>query len=99
MWRQIARLSHSMRAGGADRCCRRFRGVIVTEIEFCLRTGRALLPTKPDKAAIFLNRVLAGTLDPRLKSLVAPVLSMIDRNDLEAAGRWLDRALKYDEVL
>ena len=83
---------------GAYRYWRRFQVVIVTEIEFCLRTARALLPTKPDRALIFLNRILADTVDPRLRSLVTPVLTMIDRNDLEAAGRWLDRALRYDEA-
>ena len=72
--------------------------MIVTDIEFCLRTARALLPTKPEKAAIFVKRVVAETADPRLRFLVSPVLLMIQEKDVEAAGRWLERALSYHEA-
>lgn len=70
----------------------------VTDSEFALRTARELLPDYPVKAVIFVNRVLTGTVDPRLRFLVEPILSMIEQNDLEAAWRWLDRALTYEQA-
>jgi hypothetical protein len=72
--------------------------MIVNDVEFCLRMARALLPTRPLKAAIFVNRALAETVDPRLRFLVSPALSMIKDYDIEAADRWLDRALKHHEA-
>ena len=67
---------------------------IVTDSEFALRTARESPPGNPAKAVIFVNRVLTGTVDARLRFLVQPALSMIEENDLEAACRWLDRALR-----
>jgi hypothetical protein len=72
--------------------------MIVNDVEFCLRMARALLPTRPLKAATFVNRALAETVDPRLRFLVLPAVSMIENYDIEAADRWLDRALKYHEA-
>ena len=71
---------------------------IVTGSEFALRTSGELLPGYPAKALVFVNRALAGTVDPRLRFLVEPILSMIEQNDLEAAWRWLDRALTYEQA-
>ena len=71
---------------------------IVTGSEFALRSARELLPGYPAKALVFVNRALTGTVDPRLRFLVQPALSMIEENDLEAACRWLDRALTYGQV-
>ena len=78
--------------------CRASKRMIVNDVEFCLRMARALLPTRPLKAATFVNRALAETVDARLRFLVLPTLSMIEHYDIEAADRWLDRALKYREA-
>jgi hypothetical protein len=72
--------------------------VVVTDVEFALNTARALLPAYPEKAAVFVNRVLADTADPRLRFLVSPTLSMIEHDDMEAAIRWLDRAVNYEQA-
>jgi hypothetical protein len=40
-----------------------------------------------DKAAVFVNRVLADTVDQRLRFLLLPALAAIERNDAEAATR------------
>jgi hypothetical protein len=50
-----------------------------------------------EKAAVFINRVLAETMDPRLRFLLHPVIGAIERRDLEAAARWLDRAVLYEQ--
>ena len=70
----------------------------MTDVEFALHTARALLPAYPDKAAVFINRVLVDTADPRLRFLVSPALTMIENNNSEAAVRWLDRALNYEQA-
>jgi hypothetical protein len=57
----------------------------VSDVEFALRTARALLPAYPEKAVVFVNRALAGTLDPRLRFRIAPALTMIEQNNAEAA--------------
>jgi hypothetical protein len=69
----------------------------VTEAEFALRTARALLSTHPDKAANFVNRALSITVDPRLRVWVRPILTMLKEADIDAAGRWLERALSYEQ--
>jgi hypothetical protein len=66
----------------------------VTDLEFCLNVAGALLPDL-EKAAVFISRALAETVDPRLRSLLIPALSAIEQNDPEAAARWLDRAMNY----
>ena len=71
---------------------------VVTNSEFALRTARELLPGYPAKALVFVNRVLTGTVDPRLRFRVEPILYMIEQNDLEAARRWLERALAYEQT-
>jgi hypothetical protein len=68
----------------------------VTDVEFCLNTARALLPDL-DKATVFVNRALANTVDPRLRFLLLPALAAIGRKDTEAAARWLDRAISYEQ--
>jgi hypothetical protein len=68
----------------------------VTEVEFCLGVARALLPDLV-KAAVFLNRTLAETVDQRLRSLLLPALSAIEQNNPEAAARWLDKAVYYEQ--
>jgi len=57
--------------------------------------ARALLPNL-EKAAVFVNRAMADTVDRRLQFLLLPVLSAIARKDTEAAARWLDRAISYE---
>jgi len=63
----------------------------LNDIEFRLNTARALLPNL-EKAAVFINRALADTVDRRLRFLLAPALAAIARKDTEAAARWLERA-------
>ena len=70
----------------------------MTDVEFALRTARALLPAYPEKALVFVNRALADTVDPRLRFLVSPALTMIENNNAEAGIRWLDRALNYERA-
>ena len=72
--------------------------MLVTRAEFTLRTARALLPARPERALVFINRALAETVDPRLRNLISPALSMLERNNVEAAGRWLDRAIEYERA-
>jgi hypothetical protein len=41
---------------------------------------------------------LSVTADPRLRILMAPALSALERKDAAAARKWLDRACKYEEA-
>jgi hypothetical protein len=52
-----------------------------------------LTAERTSRAAIVANRALAETLGPRLRFLLSPVPDMIERYDIETAGRWLERAL------
>jgi len=70
----------------------------VTELEFALRTARALVSTLPDKATDFVANALAGTVDPRLRHLIGPALAALGRDDAIAARKWLDRACKYERA-
>ena len=56
---------------------------LVTDVEFCLSVARALLPDL-EKAAVFINRALAESVDQRLRSLLLPALNAIEQNDLAA---------------
>ena len=68
----------------------------MSDIEFCLGIARALMPNL-EKAPVFINRVLAETMDPRLRFLLQPAIEAIERGDLEAAAKWLDRAVLYEQ--
>jgi hypothetical protein len=68
----------------------------VSDVEFCLSVSRALLPDL-ERAAVFVNRALADTVDRRLQFLLQPVLAAIARKDAEAAARWLDQAINYEQ--
>jgi hypothetical protein len=70
----------------------------LTELEFALRTARALVSTLPDKAINFVGDALARTVDPRLRHLIQPALSALGRNDAIAARKWLDRACEYERA-
>ena len=66
----------------------------MSDIGFCLSIARALLPNL-EKAAVFVSRALADTVDQRLRFLLQPALAAITRKDADAAARWLDRAINY----
>jgi hypothetical protein len=68
---------------------------MVTELQYLLRTARALLPAFPEKAEGFVVRAASLTVDPRLRFLITPGLAAIDRGD--AARKWLERACAYQE--
>jgi hypothetical protein len=68
----------------------------LTELEFVLRTARALVSTFPDKATNFATNALALTVDRRLRTLIKPALTALGRNDTIAARKWLDRACEYE---
>lgn len=70
----------------------------VTEIEFQLRTARAISAASPAKAIGFVLCALSLTVDARLRFLIAPALSALERNDAEAAKKWLDRACEYEQA-
>lgn len=60
---------------------RRARAHAVTELEFALRTARALLSALPDKATDFFANTLARRVDPRLRHLIEPALAALGRDD------------------
>jgi hypothetical protein len=70
---------------------------MVTELQYLLRTARALLPAFPEKAEGFVVRAASLTVDPRLRFLITPGLAAIDRGDAAAARKWLERACAYQE--
>ena len=72
--------------------------MLVSEVEFLLRSARALLPVQPEPAYHFLSRALSVTVDARLRFLMAPALSALARKDAAAARKWLDRACEYEET-
>lgn len=73
-------------------------GSALTDLEFALRTARALVSTLPEKATSFVADALARTVDPRLRHLIEPILAALGRNDVTAARKWLDRACEYEEA-
>ena len=73
-------------------------GSALTEIEFALRTARALASTFPDKATNFVVNALGQTVDPRLRHLLEPALAARGRNEVIAARKWLDRACEYERA-
>jgi uncharacterized protein HemY len=70
----------------------------MTELEFMLRTARALVSTFPEKATNIVLNSLAQTVDPRLRHLIGPALSALERKDATAARKWLDRACEYERT-
>jgi hypothetical protein len=70
----------------------------MTELEFMLRTARALVSTFPEKAIDFVLNSLGQTIDPRLRHLIGPALSALERKDATAARKWLDRACEYERT-
>jgi hypothetical protein len=73
-------------------------GSALTEIEFALRTARALASTFPDKATNFVVNALRQTVDPRLRHLLEPALAAFGHNEVIAACKWLDRACEYERA-
>jgi hypothetical protein len=71
-------------------------GWALTDLEFALRTARALVSTLPDKAIGFVATALRETVDPRLRHLLLPALAALERNYVPAARKWLDRACEYE---
>jgi hypothetical protein len=61
----------------------------VTELEFALRTARALLSTLPDKATDFVANALARTVDPRLRHLIEPAPAALGRDDALASSAFI----------
>jgi hypothetical protein len=72
------------------------KAAALTELEFVLRTARALASTFPDKAINFATNALALTVDRRLRILIQPALAALGRNDTIAARKWLDRACEFE---
>ena len=70
----------------------------MTELEFVLRTARALVATFTDKATNFAINGLALTVDRRLQTLIQPAVAALGRNDAIAARKWLDRACEYERA-
>ena len=70
----------------------------MTEIEFLLRTARALLPAFRTQAMGLISRALDLTSDPRLRFLLTPALSALQRNEAKVARNWLDRACDYEQT-
>jgi len=77
---------------------KRVRFMIVTDLEFYLRTARAALQTAPDKATHFVQRGLESTADPRLARRLRTILVMLKSSHHAAAARWLNRAIAYDTL-
>ena len=71
-------------------------GFALTDLEFALRTARALVSTLPDKATSFVADALARTVDRRLRHFIESALAALGRNDVTAARKWLDRACEYE---
>ena len=72
----------------------------MTEIEFLVRIARTLLPGRPKEAVRFLTHAETETVDRRLQTLIRSAFVAIESDEesqLEAAGRWLDRALSLIE--
>jgi hypothetical protein len=74
------------------------KAAALTELEFVLRTARALVSTFPDRATNFATNALALTVDRRLRTLIQPALAALGRNDTIAARKWLDRACEYERA-
>jgi hypothetical protein len=73
-------------------------GLRMTELEFLLRTARALVSTFPEKATNFVLNSLGQTVDPRLRYLIGLALSALERKAATAAGKWLGRACEYERA-
>jgi hypothetical protein len=70
----------------------------MTEIEFLLSIAKTLLPGRPAQALEFVARALGVTHDPRLRLLILPAISALERRDAEAARKWLDRAAEHHQA-
>jgi uncharacterized protein HemY len=70
----------------------------VTEIELLLSLAKSLLPGRPAQAGDFASKALSLTRDPRLRVLILPAISAIERRDVEAARKWLDRATEHHQT-
>ena len=73
-------------------------GLRMTKLEFLLRTARALVSTSPEKGTNFVLNSLGQTVDPRLRHLIGPALSALEREDATGARKWLDRACEYERA-
>jgi hypothetical protein len=69
----------------------------MTEIEFLIGIAKTLLPWRPAQAAVFVSRALSLTHDPRFRFLIVPAQTALQRGDVEAARKWLDRATTYHQ--
>jgi uncharacterized protein HemY len=67
----------------------------MTEIEFLIGIAKTLLPWRPAQAAKFVSKALSLNHDPRLRFLLLPAQTALQRRDVEAARKWLDRVTKY----
>jgi hypothetical protein len=70
----------------------------MSEVEFYLGIARALMPNL-EKAAVFINRVFAKTVNQRLRFLLQPAIEAIERRDVESAAQWLDRAILMSNLV
>jgi uncharacterized protein HemY len=70
----------------------------MTEIEFLLSIAKTMLPGRPAQALDFVARALSLTDDPRLRFLILPAISALERRDAEAARKWLDRATEQHQA-
>lgn len=68
----------------------------MSDVEFFLGIARALMPNLK-KTAVFINRVFAEATDQRLRFLLQPAIEAIEMRDPEAAAKWLDRAILYEQ--
>jgi len=68
----------------------------VSDVEFCLGIARALMPNL-EKATVFINRAFVETVDQRVRFLLQPAIEAIERGDLEAAAKWLDQTILYEQ--
>ena len=70
---------------------------VVTDIEFCLKSARALLPgAQAQLAIVFVRRAVEATVDPRLRTRLSPIPEMIENQHIDEAKRWLTRAIDYE---
>jgi hypothetical protein len=68
----------------------------MSEVEFYLGIARALMPNL-EKAAVFINRVFAKTVNQRLRFLLQPAIEAIERRDVESAAPMAGPRYSYEQ--
>jgi hypothetical protein len=63
--------------------------------ERVLRTARAVLPGSPARALDLLDRAIQAS-DPRFRNRIRPGHAALNRGDLVAADKWIERAVVYE---